>query len=305
MTPPWETAAELDAFRDEPAQMPSGVVGKNGYLRLGFIKRPQRTILADLDRRVPLFVHKALYWDEAMPELACVFLISTSSGIMQGDRARLEIRVGEGARAHITTQSNTQIHCMDTNYAAQTQEITLEADAYLEYLPDPMCPHAGSRFLTQTRVRAHPSATLIYSETLQPGRRHHRQDELFGYELFSSQLTVENLDNKALMSEKFILQPQKHPMQQRLMMGGFEVFANVLVVTPPARASAILAATPALYDSEAGLAAGLSLLPNEAGLLYKVLGRETAPVQDLIRQFWGTVRRVVLDKPVRPAFLWR
>jgi len=302
---PWETAAELDAYRDEPPQMASGTVGKNGYLRLGFRKRPQRTILADLDRRVPLFVHKALYWDEAMPELACVFLISTSSGIMQGDRGRIEIRVGEGARAHITTQSNTQIHSMDANYAAQTQEIVLEADAYLEYLPDPVCPHIGSRFFSETRARVHPSATLLYSETLQPGRRHHRQDELFGYELFSSRLTVENPEGKTLMSEKILLQPRTHPLQHRLVMGPFEVFANVLVVTPPAQAQSILAETPALYDPEAGLAAGVSVLPNQAGLLYKILGRETAPVQERVRQFWATVRRVVLDKPTRPVFLWR
>ena len=302
---PWETAVELDAYRDEPPQMASGTVGKNGYLRLGFVKRPQRTILADLDRRVPLFVHKALYWDEAMPDLACVFLISTSSGILQGDRGRIEVRLGQGARAHITTQSNTQIHSMDANYAAQSQELVLEADSYLEYLPDPICPHAGSRFFSETLARVHPSATLLYSETLQPGRRHHREDDLFGYELFSSRLTVENPEGKTLMSEKFRLQPRLHPLQHRLLMGPFEVFANVLVVTPPAQAQAILTDTPALYDLEAGLAAGVSVLPNQAGLLYKVLGRETAPVQERVRQFWATVRRVVLDKPTRPVFLWR
>lgn len=302
---PWESAAELDPYRDEPAQMPSGVVGKNGYLKLGFLKRPQRTILADLDRRVPLFVHKALYWDEAMPDLACVFLISTSSGICQGDRGRLEFSLGPGARAHITTQSNTQIHSMDCNYAAQIQDIVLQEDAYLEYLPDPICPHRGARFFSQTRVRAHPSATLIYSEILQPGRRHHHQDELFGYQLFSSQLQVENLEGKLLMSEKFLLEPQKQPLQRQLLMGDYEVFANVLLVTPPAQAAAILAETPALYDRAAGLAAGASVLPHDAGLLYKVLGRECAPVQELVRKFWATVRRQVLDKPVRAEFLWR
>ncbi|MBN9419832.1 urease accessory protein UreD [bacterium SCN 62-11] len=283
--------------------MPSGTVGKDGYLRLAFQKRPRRTILTDLQRRVPLFVHKPLYWDEAMPELACVFLICTSAGFSQGDRYRMEFQLGPEARVHLTTQSNTQIHSMDANYAAQTQEIELAENAYLEYLPDPICPHRNSRFYSHTRVRAHPTATLLYSETLQPGRRHHRADELFGYDLFSSHLSVENPEGKHLMAEKFLLQPKTHPLRRKLLMADYEVFANVLLVTPPHHAAAVLQATPALYQPD--LAAGVSLLPNGAGLLYKVLGQETAPVQAQVRHFWNTVRTLILHKPARAPFLWR
>ena len=35
-------APELAAYQDEPKQMPSGVVGKNAYLRLGFQRRGDR-----------------------------------------------------------------------------------------------------------------------------------------------------------------------------------------------------------------------------------------------------------------------
>jgi len=45
------TAAELAAFQDEPPQMASGAVGKTGFLRLGFERRGDHTILAELDRR--------------------------------------------------------------------------------------------------------------------------------------------------------------------------------------------------------------------------------------------------------------
>ena len=49
--------------------MPSGTVGKSGFLRLGFERRDGRTILADLDRRVPFLVQRALHCDEALPDL--------------------------------------------------------------------------------------------------------------------------------------------------------------------------------------------------------------------------------------------
>ena len=65
-------AAELAAFQDEPPQMASGAVGKNGFLRLGFERRGDRTILADLDRRTPFMAQRALYPDpdDAGPRLA-------------------------------------------------------------------------------------------------------------------------------------------------------------------------------------------------------------------------------------------
>ena len=115
------TAPELAAFQDEPRQMASGSVGKTGFLRLGFERRGDRTILADLDRRTPYMAQRALYPDPAMPDLAWLFMITTSGCVLQGDRLALEVTLAPRARAHVTTQSATKIHSMDANYAVQTQ----------------------------------------------------------------------------------------------------------------------------------------------------------------------------------------
>ena len=74
------TAPELARFRDEPPQMPSGAVGKNGLLRLRFERRGVRTALTTIDRRTPLIAQQALYYDAAMPDLPCVMMIATSGG---------------------------------------------------------------------------------------------------------------------------------------------------------------------------------------------------------------------------------
>ena len=68
---------------------------------------------------------------------------------------------------------------MDANFAAQEQDIVLGENAYLEYLPDPVIPYRNARFVTRTRVRLPPSATLLYSELLMPGRMHYRGGERF------------------------------------------------------------------------------------------------------------------------------
>src|SRR4249919_1132920 len=77
------TAAELAAFQDEPPQMKSGAVGKNAFLHLGFEQRGGGTILADLDYRAPYRAQRALYCDASMPDLAWVFVITTSGCVLQ------------------------------------------------------------------------------------------------------------------------------------------------------------------------------------------------------------------------------
>ena len=111
------TPAEFAAFGDEPPQMKSGAVGKSGYLRLGFEQRDGRTILADLDSRTPFLAQRALHCDDALPDMAWLFMITTGGCVLQGDRLALDVALGRGARAHVTTQSATKVHSMDANYA--------------------------------------------------------------------------------------------------------------------------------------------------------------------------------------------
>jgi urease accessory protein len=301
----WDKAFELDDYRDEPGQMPSGAVGKNGSLHLGFERRGKRTILRKLRRRFPYFAHRALYWDEMMPDLPCVFLITTTGCVLQGDRLHLGVELGPGAEAHLTTQSGTQIHTMDANFAAQSQEFLLEEDSYLEFLPDPVFPHAQARFFSDTVVRMHPSATMLFSETLMPGRKHLEGGEVFKFDLFSSTVRVEDLENRELLTEKFVVDPQRDNLRLVGKMAEFDVFGNVFVLTPPEKADEIWARTPTVFSLDEQIAAAVSRLPNQAGLVYKILAKESPPVAAKVREFWAVVRDVVKGKPIKKEFLWR
>src|SRR5215510_11324171 len=298
-------APELAAFQDEPPQMRSGAVGKSGYLHLGFARRDRHTILADLDYRIPYRAQRALYCDDAMPDLAHVFLIMTTGCLLQGDRMALDISLGQGARAHVTTQSATKIHSMDANYAAQTQTLALADEAYLEFLPDPIIPHRHARFVSETSISVAPSATLLYAEIVQPGRKHHHPEECFGAAVLSMALDVARPGGGTLFTEKLLVEPQHHAMRQTGVMGPFDVFGNVLVCTPKEKAERIWQRVGADVDSAGGLAFGACRLPNDAGLLFKVLGRETAPVKAKVREFWGVVREEITDARLPPPFLWR
>ncbi|KWV60149.1 urease accessory protein UreD [Bradyrhizobium macuxiense] len=309
---PWARAESLGAsmpefasFQDEPPQMQSGAVGKTGFLRLGFEHRSGQTILANLQCRAPYMVQRALHCDEAMPSLASVFLITTTGCVLQGDRLALDITLGSRAQAHLTSQSATKIHAMEANYAAQSQTIALDDDAYLEFLPDPVIPHRHSRFLSDTQISIAPSATLLFSEIIQSGRKHYRPDECFGATVLSISTSAARPDGRSLFAEKLVIEPRRYEMRQTGVMNSFDVLANVILCTPADTAERIHERMQAEVNLAEGMAFGACRLPNDAGLIFKVLGRETAQVKAKVREFWGVVREEVIGAALPPLYLWR
>jgi urease accessory protein len=276
----------------------------HGVLRMSFARRGDRSVLADLYRKAPLHVQQALYWDEHLPGLPCVYVITTSGCVLQGDRLDMSVTVGAGAMAHVTTQSATKIHQMDANFAAASQRLALADNAYMELLPGPVIPHRHSRFITHTRATVAGTATLLSAELLQPGRKYHGAGELFEFDLYSSTLTASRPDGTALFTEKLVAEPWRDPVRRAGVMGKFDVFANVTLITPRLSADPIFEQLTPGTDASTGCVAGASRLPNDAGLVYKVLGMETEPVKEKVREFWNLVRQQVLGARVPSARPW-
>ncbi|MBQ8502075.1 MAG: urease accessory protein UreD [Bacteroides sp.] len=297
---------ELAAYLRQPRAMPVGTPGKHGVLRMEFEQDARgKCILRHLDRRAPLIVQQALYFDEAWPSLPCVYILSSGGPNVDGDRYEQYIRLKRGAYAHISTGAATKLAEMRSNYSALTQHFYLDEDAYLEYLPEPTIPCRHTRFVSDTRLTVHPTATLFYSEIFTSGRKHYAAGERFHYDLLSVTTRGERPEGAPLFREKFIVAPAHSAPQTLGCMAGYDVFANVVVMTPPPQADAIYHATPVCMKPDADVAAGITRLPGNAGLLYKVLGRETEPVKRRVRDFCSCVRQQVKGLPLPPEFPWR
>lgn len=302
----FDSAPEMKDYLSQPDAMYVGCPGKHGYLKLVFERNGDgKSILRDLDRRAPLIVQQELYFDEELPGIPCVYILSSGGPNVDGDRYVQDFTVKEGAMAHISTGAATKIAEMKRNYSGMTQKIVLEADAYLEYLPEPIIPCRHTRFISDTTIVADPSSSMFYSEIYMPGRKHYGDGEIFQYDVLSVCTHAERPDGTQLFREKFIITPGETDLRDIGQMHTFDVFANVVVLTPPEKAAEIYAATETFIDCDRKLAAGITHLPNGAGLLYKVLGMEAGPVKKQVRSFCSTVRMAVKGKPIAPDFPWR
>jgi len=300
----FETAKEMRPYLGEPKAMPVGSPGKVGYLYLGFERDAEgRSILRELERRAPLIVQQELYFDEAMPEMPCVYILSSGGPNVDGDRYEQHFVVREGAFAHISTGAATKLAEMRCNYSGLSQVFELAQDAYLEFLPEPTIPCRHARFIADTTIRIDPSATLFYAEIYLSGRKYF--GETFRYDILSVCTHAERWDAEQLFREKFIIRPEHCGPSSLGVMNGCDVFANAIVLTPPAHADAIYDRTEAFIDRGRRLAAGITRLPNDCGLLYKALGGESEPVKRLIREFCSAVRLEVKGRPLPEEFPWR
>ncbi len=295
---------ELARYQDDSAQRCSGNPGQHGALTMEFARSGSRSVLAHLERQAPLLAQQALYWDERLPEMPCVFVITTSGCILQGDRLDIAISVGPGAMAHVTTQAATKVHEMDAGFAVQSTHLDMAEGSYLEMLPGPVIPHRHSRFATTTTATVAATATVLIAEQLAPGRKHHGNGEVFEYDLYSSALTIARPDGTGLCADRFVSEPWRYPVRQAGVMGEFDVLANVTLAAPSRVADAVLERVEATIDAGAGYMAGASRLPNDAGLVYKVLGKETEPVTAKVREFWQLARRAALGSDIPDTRPW-
>lgn len=302
----FNSSREMQRYLREPEAMYVGAPGKHGYLRMGFeLDKTGKSIMRDLERRAPLIVQQELYFDEAMPEMPCVYILSSGGPNVDGDRYRQDITVKKDAFAHVSTGAATKLAEMKYNYSGLVQNLVLEDNAYLEFIPEPVIPCRHTRFISDTRLCVAPTATVFYSEIFMGGRKYYRDGELFEYDILSVCSHGERPDGEQLFREKFVIDPLMKNPRSLGVMGSFDVFANVIVMTPPEFAEKIYEKTDAFLDKEKKLAAGITRLPNKAGLLYKILGMEPGPVKKMVREFCSSVRLAVKGKPVPPEFPWR
>lgn len=299
-------AREMSRYLREPEAMYVGAPGKHGYLRMGFeLDKTGKSILRDLERRAPLIVQQELYFDEEMPEMPCVYILSSGGPNVDGDRYRQDITVKKDAYAWVSTGAATKLAEMKYNYSGMVQNLTLEDNAYLEFMPEPVIPCRHTRFISDTKLTVADTATVFYSEIFMGGRKYYKEGELFEYDILSVCCHGQRPDGEELFREKFVIDPRMEAPRNLGVMSSFDVFANVIVMTPSDKAEEIYNKTEAFIDKKNGIAAGITRLPNGAGVLYKVLGMEPGPVKKMVRNFCSTVRETVKGKKVPPEFPWR
>ena len=209
---PDDIPSEFLKYNKEITQLEVGKTGKVGILKLKLENdsKKNKTVVTEQYSKVPLYVQKALYYDESISNMAHLFIMSPSGGVLQGDRYRMDISLANNAVSHITTQGATRIYKMDSNYATQLININVGKDSYLEFIPDQIIPYQNSRYYQKVLLDVDPSASLIYSEIIVPGRV--AMGELFSYDICYLKTIGRDIEQKIKFIDSCMLKPKNQDM---------------------------------------------------------------------------------------------
>ncbi len=107
-----------------------------------------------------------------------LMVMSTSPGVLSGDRYDINITVEHSARLRLESQSYQRIYDMDGE-AHQLQSIKVEDGAHFSQVAHPIVPHRNSAFFSRTLVDLGDDSSFLQSEIITCGRRHHGEEFLF------------------------------------------------------------------------------------------------------------------------------
>ena len=272
---PEDVPSQFASFDGKISQMDVGKTGKIGFLKLtlGFDSQRNKTIITEQRSCVPLYVQRALYYDESIPSMAHLFVLSPSGGVLQGDRYRTDIELKNGAMSHITTQGATRIYKMNSNYATQMINLNVGKDCYLEFLPEQLIPYKNSRYYQKATFKVDDSATLVYSETIVPGRV--AMGELFDYDVCCLKTLCYDDKQEMKFHDNCILEPKKQTMNSLGIFGNKTVLSMMYVVTKKECVEELYEVINQIFKDNDEIIGGTSILPNNSGLSVRILSNSS------------------------------
>jgi urease accessory protein len=260
------------------------------------------TVLSEVAQTPPLRVIRAF---SAEDQSALAHLHNVSGGVLGGDRLALSVGVGAGANAQLTTTGATRVYRSrrDTLSAIQINDIVVEENGLLEYVPDAIIPFAGARFRQETRIQLSTGAGLFWWEILAPGRE--ARGECFEYGRVSLKTEIRAC-GELIAFENVGLAPAEIRMDAIARLGVYRYWTTFYICRAGVQPANWLAAEAELREAagpwcKAGeMLWSVSTLPAH-GLAIRGLARSGREILPALQALWRSAKRLLFGRaPILP-----
>ena len=289
-----EASSEILQHNEEIKQLGVGKSGKTGKLKivLDIESISGKTIIKEKESVFPLSVQKEMYYDQFQPKMTHVYIVSSSGGILQGDKYMIDIILEKNALAHITTQGATRVYGMNVSNAIQVVNVSLDDGAYLEFIPDQIIPYKNSRFYQEINFKVHDNATMIYSEIISPGRI--GMGEIFDYEICYFRSIGKNHKDELRFTDYTKIEPKKMNLQDFGVLEQKQITATVYILAKRNDVEKIIQTLENEIKNSSEIEFGWSTMTKENGILLRILGNTTRDVIRLVYDITKIVRKTIL-----------
>lgn len=281
---------------DAASNQTSDAAGWNAELHLGFAQNNGRTVLSHRRHQGPLQVQRPFYPE---PGGVChVYLLHPPGGMVGGDRLSVDVGVGEGAHALLTTPAAGKFYRNDGVPARLEQRFRVAAGAALEWLPQETIAFDGAHGTLATRVDLAPDGRFMGWEILCLGR-----------------LAAGEKYTRGTLAQRFELWREGQPLWLErachegggpALMAGWGLRGRcvtgsfVCVTEPPGLAGRIRAALSALTGE-----ALFSVTQLDGALVCRYLGDSAEQARHCFTRAWALLRPAVLQRDACAPRIWR
>lgn len=222
-----------------------------------------------------------------------VYMMDCSPGLMSGDHYEINVRLEEGARVFLTNQSFTKVHPSTVGQGSTQQQILrLEADAMLEYIPEPLMLYKDADLFAETEAHLSKGSALIFSDVICPGRA--QRGEIFQYARYVNRMKVW-YEGELIFYQNQRIEPAKMLLSSPGCWEGETHLGNLFIFSDRLGPRHLEAIVERLNQLEGGAVRFGASLTYKHGLVVTVMGRHAWQLQDVLTKAWHQIRRSLFD----------
>jgi urease accessory protein len=139
-----------------------------GAAAIGFARRDGISRLAQLYQRDPL---RVLFPAPAAGDPPVAVIVTTSGGLVAGDRLDIRVELAPGATAHVTASAAEKVYRSTGGTTTIRQTLSIGPGAALEFLPPETILFDGARLQRETVIDLAPGSAFLGGDIVVFGRR--------------------------------------------------------------------------------------------------------------------------------------
>jgi urease accessory protein len=253
-----------------------------------------RTILRRQHVGYPFHITRAFQLDRMRPDLATLYLQSTSGGLYAADRLALDVTVDVGAALHLTTPASTVVHDGGEEGSQMRHSVTVRDRAFCAIISDPYILFPGADLHIATIATVAADAILIIAEGFAVHDPHRRGGT---FARFSAETQIMRPDGQRLVVDRGGIRGSDLSGNCDAL-GGMSAACSFLMIAPPDRLADI-ADIEAAAD-RCGCLAGVTAAPNHAGLAMRLLAPDGGTLVRGIEAAFHVASRAALGVELAP-----
>jgi urease accessory protein len=272
-------------------------VTRNGVLELEFCRDARRTYIHRQFASYPFHVCRPHYLTDDPPGLATLYTQSLAGGIFEKDRLNMAMHCGPGTMVHCTSQASTIVHAMSDGDARHRVEIEIENDAFVEYMPDPVILFPSAHFSSSIAINIAPSGELILCDSI---LSHDPLGKNGVFRQLKSELVVSDEAGTLLACDRFLVSGTTFLSQSPGICGSYSAFGSIFFISRSSQKEVMIDAIRSGLDRLSGIYGGVSHMPNECGIVTRILASNAHSMRSGINAVWSSVRCMRFGTAPRP-----